>query len=375
MKRARTAEPFSLRAAVASTKGRKLHLEDVPLLCPHLEGLEKVSFYAILDGHGGVKCAEWAAARLPALLVEWLRGAHTSPEVKEALRSAFVTCDTELLERCHADGWDDGACIIGLMVDGRCDPPRGYVANVGDSRAYAAVEPPSAATVPASTPSASSSSSACSASIAANVASAAEASGAANATAPSASAPSAVRAVSLSKDHTALDPKERRRIEAAGGYVQNGRVNGLLEVSRSFGDRRLKRGGSEVTKGTALVLAQPDVASFAIGHEQRFVLLACDGLWKVFSGVQAVTELHARLPVMDARRAELAARLDDPATAAALTKESREALLKERECVTEEGCLRSLLHEAVQVRHAKDNVTALLVRFPPTPWHGIARYI
>ena len=28
----------------------------------------------------------------------------------------------------------------------------------------------------------------------------------------------------LSKDHTALDPKERKRIEASGGFVEGGRV-------------------------------------------------------------------------------------------------------------------------------------------------------
>ena len=71
------------------------------------------------------------------------------------------------------------------------------------------------------------------------------------------------------------------------------------------------------------------MTSFEVGTEQRFVLLGCDGLWKAFSGVQvldassssrllsltlpptsgvqAVEWLSERLPMMDARRAELAA--------------------------------------------------------------------
>ena len=38
-------------------------------------------------------------------------------------------------------------------------------------------------------------------------------------------------------------------------------------------------------------------------------------------------------------------------------------LKAEREGCGEAGVLRELLHEAVHTRHARDNVTALLVRF------------
>lgn len=35
--------------------------------------------------------------------------------------------------------------------------------------------------------------------------------------------------------------QERERIEKAGGTVTDGRVNGILEVARTFGDCALKR--------------------------------------------------------------------------------------------------------------------------------------
>ncbi len=38
------------------------------------------------------------------------------------------------------------------------------------------------------------------------------------------------------QDHKPTDDAERRRIQAAGGYVLNGRIDGGLAVSRALGD-------------------------------------------------------------------------------------------------------------------------------------------
>ena len=44
----------------------------------------------------------------------------------------------------------------------------------------------------------------------------------------------------LSKDHKPNDPHEEKRIKAAGGYLDYGRVNGCLNLSRAFGDLEFK---------------------------------------------------------------------------------------------------------------------------------------
>jgi len=37
-------------------------------------------------------------------------------------------------------------------------------------------------------------------------------------------------------DHKPHIPKEKERILKSGGEVKNGRINGIINVSRSFGD-------------------------------------------------------------------------------------------------------------------------------------------
>lgn len=48
------------------------------------------------------------------------------------------------------------------------------------------------------------------------------------------------KAVELSKDHKPDDVAEKRRIQNAGGFVEEGRVNGTLALSRALGDFEYK---------------------------------------------------------------------------------------------------------------------------------------
>ena len=53
------------------------------------------------------------------------------------------------------------------------------------------------------------------------------------------------RSEALSVDHKPADEAERKRIEAAGGFVEFNRVNGNLALSRALGDFAFK-GNSEL---------------------------------------------------------------------------------------------------------------------------------
>lgn len=84
----------------------------------------------------------------------------------------------------------------------------------------------------------------------------------------------------LSHDHTADDPGEQQRIQAAGGFIARGRVLGILAVSRSFGDHGMKD----------YVIAMPHLTEVNLSDHGScpFLILACDGLWDVITDQEAI---------------------------------------------------------------------------------------
>ena len=48
------------------------------------------------------------------------------------------------------------------------------------------------------------------------------------------------KAKDLSHDHKPDNPGEKRRVEKAGGYVEEGRVSGVIAISRAIGDWEYK---------------------------------------------------------------------------------------------------------------------------------------
>lgn len=85
------------------------------------------------------------------------------------------------------------------------------------------------------------------------------------------------RAMRLSNDHRPIGP-ERTRVEAAGGFVCSGRVNGVINVARAFGDHCMK----------SLVVSTPDVVEMRLGPMDDFIVLACDGLYDVMDDTTVI---------------------------------------------------------------------------------------
>lgn len=69
---------------------------------------------------------------------------------------------------------------------------------------------------------------------------------------------------------------EKARISAAGGYIEYGRVNGNLALSRALGDFDFKK-NYNVTPQQQVITADPDVTCHEITEEDEFLIIACDG--------------------------------------------------------------------------------------------------
>jgi len=69
---------------------------------------------------------------------------------------------------------------------------------------------------------------------------------------------------------------EKARICAAGGFVDFGRVNGNLALSRAIGDFEFKK-GAELSPEQQIVTAYPDVIAHTITDDDEFLVIACDG--------------------------------------------------------------------------------------------------
>ncbi|XP_055502062.1 integrin-linked kinase-associated serine/threonine phosphatase 2C isoform X3 [Leucoraja erinacea] len=135
--------------------------------------------------------------------------------------------------------------------------------------------------------------------------------------------------VPLVKEHNPTQYEERMRIQKAGGTVRDGRVMGVLGVSRSIGDGQYKRCG---------VISVPDVRRCPLTSNDRFILLACDGLFKVFCPEEAILFVTAIL--------------EDETLVAKTVKTSQD--------VRFEAACNRLANEAVR-RGSADNVTIILV--------------
>ena len=85
------------------------------------------------------------------------------------------------------------------------------------------------------------------------------------------------KALRTTIDHKGSDPDEVKRIQDAGGLVVLNRVSGILAVTRSLGDLKMKE----------YVVGDPYCYSVELTTNDKFLIVACDGLWDVASDQEA----------------------------------------------------------------------------------------
>ena len=96
-----------------------------------------------------------------------------------------------------------------------------------------------------------------------------------------------LKAVEMSFDHKPDNEGEKRRIEKAGGFVEDNRVKGILNLSRSIGDLEYKSDPS-IPPHEQMIIAFPEINKYKMSKDVEFMILACDGIWDCLTNQEAV---------------------------------------------------------------------------------------
>mmetsp|Transcript_18693 Transcript_18693/g.30723 ORF Transcript_18693/g.30723 Transcript_18693/m.30723 type:complete len:260 (+) Transcript_18693:235-1014(+) len=198
-------------------------MEDETCIIDAFGGDPSQGFFAVYDGHGGRGPVEFLSKKLHQTLLDEMNGLKDSGNVRECLRQAYLKTDAAMREHQYAGT----TAVTALIRKGPNNTRILYTANAGDSRCVLC---------------------------------------------------RGGKGVRLSYDHKASDPVEAQRCRDTGAFVVNSRVNGVLSVTRAFGDHAMKNA----------VVAEPFLSEEVIQQDDQFVILACDGVWDVLSDQQAV---------------------------------------------------------------------------------------
>ena len=93
------------------------------------------------------------------------------------------------------------------------------------------------------------------------------------------------QAVELSEDHKPDLPTERARILASGHTVEDGRVDGIIAISRSLGDWEYKN--PKLAPEKMAVSGVPEITKTELSPDLDFIICACDGIWDCMTSQEA----------------------------------------------------------------------------------------
>ncbi|KPI85847.1 putative protein phosphatase 2C [Leptomonas seymouri] len=224
--------------AVGEMQGWRAQMEDAHLIdvsFPSNSGQSKEGLFGVFDGHSGSQCAKLAGEMFVKTFAKYAteKGDNHHDIDYEA---AFLDVDTQLRGELGEGG--SGCTAVLVYVS----PQEITCAWVGDSRAVLCRDAAS---------------------------------------------------FDLSYDHKPDVEAEKARIEDAGGFVQDNRVNGQLAMSRAMGDFVYKKDTKRDAK-EQLVVAVPGVVTTKRGNGDSYVAIACDGIFDVLSNEELIDFINSK---------------------------------------------------------------------------------
>lgn len=228
--------------ASCEMQGWRPQMEDAVVCAPKLitEKGNAAALFAVFDGHGGSE----VSACVAELLVERVSTSlATSESSADGLRLSVLDIEAELRKNNVHGRWNLMGCTAAVAL---LTPDSVTVVSVGDSRIFKCRNG---------------------------------------------------RCVPLTRDHKPESPRERRRIEAAGGSVEKFgpcyRVDFCLNMSRALGDFHFKDPG--LPPDQQKISPTPDVAVVDIDEQDEFIVVACDGLFELMTWDSVCDYVHQRI--------------------------------------------------------------------------------
>ncbi|TIB95050.1 PP2C-domain-containing protein [Wallemia mellicola] len=203
---------------------------------------KKPAFFAVYDGHGGSNVARYTGATLYARLAR--SEEFKSGDWHNALINSYLNTDEAIKANPELSSDPSGCTAVSVLItppeptatNSSISARKVICANAGDSRAALSL---------------------------------------------------AGQSLPLSYDHKPQNEAESDRIVKAGGFVEIGRVNGNLALSRAIGDFEFKQ-NPDLGPEAQIVTAVPDIIEHECTGEEEFLILACDGIWDCLSSQQVV---------------------------------------------------------------------------------------
>ena len=182
------------------------------------------SYFGLFDGHCGKEVGIYLMENLHKIISQEIKNNNIDilDNLKDIIKNSFEKIDKEINSQNFKNETGSTGTILLLYKDNSSKTGKSLLcANVGDSKAYLI---------------------------------------------------SKKEVKLITKDHKCCDANEVKRIRDTGGIVFRERVFGTLMLTRSFGDKEMKKYG---------VLSTPDIFCHNIEEDDLFVVIASDGVWDV----------------------------------------------------------------------------------------------
>ena len=200
-------------------------MEDFHYIKALLNSKINCSYFGLFDGHSGKEVGMYLMQNLHKILSHELKNninLDNSENIKNSVIHSFEKIDKEINSKNFTKESGSTGTVLLLYKDINSPSGKSFLcANIGDSKAYLITK-------------------------------------------------KEMKLITI--DHNCNNQNEVQRIKDNGGIVFRGRVFGTLMLTRSFGDKEMKKYG---------VLSTPDAFIKNIDEEDIFIVIASDGVWDV----------------------------------------------------------------------------------------------